>query len=326
MTQKRKINVIVEIGKMMYNNIVKKYTYDKGGKFTMSKSDMVNVKMVITEEKILNNIEKVQKMINPNSKKQIVQLEEDSYFKDLIESIKTYLIEYPEKNNFPKDVYDAAYELVEYATTQFEENTKSIEDLIRQREKNISLAAELKETLQIVDNKEPEWKKKIQELSAEDYSEEIIDTLGQMGRAKSNKTPNYLEALKTVNTKIANLESNLHIEIDMERIEDRSKALSYIGIEIADALKEIPVPQEKVEQIDGENSLEEINENVQYAENDDNEDAQYYEDTRIDVKPSLWQRIKNLKFIRTIRYLMKIKVVLELPALPEGKMEEQHQH
>ena len=326
MTQKRKINVIVEIGKMMYNNIVKKYTYDKGGKFTMSKSDMVNVKMVITEEKILNNIEKVQKMINPNSKKQIVQLEEDSYFKDLIESIKTYLIEYPEKNNFPKDVYDAAYELVEYATTQFEENTKSIEDLIRQREKNISLAAELKETLQIVDNEEPEWKKKIQELSAEDYSEEIIDTLGQMGRAKSNKTPNYLEALKTVNTKIANLESNLHIEIDMERIEDRSKALSYIGIEIADALKEIPVPQEKVEQIDGENSLEEINENVQYAENDDNEDAQYYEDTRIDVKPSLWQRIKNLKFIRTIRYLMKIKVVLELPALPEGKMEEQHQH
>lgn len=326
MTQKRKINVIVEIGKMMYNNIVKKYTYDKGGKFTMSKSDMVNVKMVITEEKILNNIEKVQKMINPNSKKQIVQLEEDSYFKDLIESIKTYLIEYPEKNNFPKDVYDAAYELVEYATIQFEENTKSIEDLIRQREKNISLAAELKETLQIVDNKEPEWKKKIQELSAEDYSEEIIDTLGQMGRAKSNKTPNYLEALKTVNTKIANLESNLHIEIDMERIEDRSKALSYIGIEIADALKEIPVPQEKVEQIDGENSLEEINENVQYAENDDNEDAQYYEDTRIDVKPSLWQRIKNLKFIRTIRYLMKIKVVLELPALPEGKMEEQHQH
>ena len=58
----------------------------------MSKSGIVNVRMVITEEKILLNIEKVQKMINPNSKKQIVQLEEDIYFKDLIESIKTYLI------------------------------------------------------------------------------------------------------------------------------------------------------------------------------------------------------------------------------------------
>ena len=28
----------------------------------------------------------------------------------------------------------------------------------------------------------------------------------------------------------------------MERIEDKSKALSYIGIEIAEALKQIPIP------------------------------------------------------------------------------------
>ena len=55
----------------------------------MSRSGIVNVRMVITEEKILSNIDKVHKLINPNSKKQIVQLEDDSYFKDLIESIKT---------------------------------------------------------------------------------------------------------------------------------------------------------------------------------------------------------------------------------------------
>ena len=29
LTQKRKINNIVENGRMMYNNIIKKYTYDK---------------------------------------------------------------------------------------------------------------------------------------------------------------------------------------------------------------------------------------------------------------------------------------------------------
>lgn len=282
----------------------------------MSKTDMVNVKMVITEEKILGNIEKVSKMINPNTKKQIVQLEENSYFKDLIESIKTYLIEYPEKDNFPKDVYDAAYELVEYATTQFEENTKLIEDLIRQREKNISLSVQLRETLQAVENKETEWKKKVQELSS-DFSEDIIDTLGQMGRAKSNKTEAYLEALKIINTKVANLETNLHIEIDMERIEDRSKALSYIGIEIADALKEIPVPEE-VEEIE---EVENIQNNETEMENDTIINDQYLQDTRIDVKPSLWERIKNMKLIRTIRYVMKIKVVLELPALPEGNFE-----
>ena len=42
----------------------------------MSKSGIVNVRMVITEEKILSNISKVQKMIDPNSKKQIIQLED----------------------------------------------------------------------------------------------------------------------------------------------------------------------------------------------------------------------------------------------------------
>ena len=301
----------------------------------MSKTDMVNVKMVITEEKILANIEKVHKMINANSKKQIVELEEDSYFKDLVESIKTYLIEYPEKNNFPKEVYDAAYNLVEYATSQFEENTKLIEDLIRQREKNIALSGVLKETLQLVEEKDPEWKKKVQDI-ANDFPAEIIDTLGSMGRAKSNKTPNYLDDLKIVNTKIANLESNLHIEIDMERIEDRSKALSYIGIEIADALKEIPAPEDiqvkEIEQeaVSNEKACKVSKEDKKAKEREEILDAiemeneQYMQDTRINVKPSLWERIKNMKIVRKIRYVMKIKVVLELPALPEGKPEGQH--
>lgn len=65
-----------------------KSTQDKGGK-------VYNVQIWHSKRengnhgrKILSNIDKVQKLINPNSKKQIVQLEEDAYFKDLIESIK----------------------------------------------------------------------------------------------------------------------------------------------------------------------------------------------------------------------------------------------
>lgn len=305
---------------MVYNNIINKHTDDKRREiFAMSKSDNINVKMVITEEKILANIEKVQKMINPHSKKQIIKLEENSYFRDLIESIKTYLMEYPEKDNFPKNVYDAAFQLVEFATSQFEENTKLIEDLIRKREYNISLGVQLKETLQAVQNKESGWKKKVDELP-EDFSEEIIDTLGQLGRLKNNKSQNYLDALKTINAKIDNLESNLHLEIDMGRIEDKSKALSYIGIEIAEALREIPISQnEETPEISNNNEQQVIPE-------DSTEDIQYIEDTHIDVKPSLWDRIKNMKLIRGLRYMMKIKIVLELPsALPEGKNEE-HYH
>ena len=195
----------------------------------MSKSGIVNVRMVITEEKILSNIEKVQKMINPNSKKQIVQLEEDAYFKDLIESIKTYLIEYPKKKNFPSSVYKAAYKLVEFATNQFEENTKKIEELIRQREVNITLAGQLKELIEIVDNKEEGWKNKIKEAEGQ-FAEDIIDTLNIVGKCKGKTSQNYLDAMKLLKARVNNLESNLHIEIDMERIEDTSKALSYIRI------------------------------------------------------------------------------------------------
>ena len=286
----------------------------------MSKSGIVNVRMVITEEKILSNIDKVQKLINPNSKKQIVQLEDDAYFKDLIESIKTYLIEYPKKKNFPVSVYKAAYGLVEYATNQFEENTKRIEELIRQREKNISLAASLKDALDAVENKSEDWKETIKQIS-NDFSEDIIETLGLIGRTKSSTSQNYQDAVKLINARIGNLETNLHIEIDMERIEDRSKALSYIGIEVADALKLIPAPEETLEPLVEEKVEEEavIEQAPVQAVEQNNE---YIEQTRVEVKPSLWQRIKNSKIVKAISYIMKIKVTIEVPnALPEGRGE-----
>ena len=297
----------------------------------MSKSGIVNVRMVITEEKILSNIEKVQKMINPNNKKQIVELEDDAYFKDLIESIKTYLIEYPKKKNFPPSVYKAAYGLVEFATNQFEENTKKIEELIRQREENIVLSGQLKELVEIVDNKEDGWKDKVKEAE-QDFSEDIIDTLNILGKCKAKDSQNHNDAMKLLNARINNLESNLHIEIDMERIEDRSKALSYIGIEIADALKTIPAPLEDLSKVaeTQEVTKEEKakNQNVQkvqetkedkQAEEQKKAKEQYIEETTFEKKPSLWQKFKNSKFVRTIKYIAKIRVVIQYPALPEGK-------
>jgi len=272
------------------------------------KPGIVNVKMIITEEKILSNIDKVQKMINPNNKKQIIQLEEDAFFKDLIDSIKTYLIEYPKKKNFPADVYKAAYELVEYTTNQFEENTKQIETLIRQREQNICISNDLKDVLEVVENKEKDWKAQVKEISNR-ISEDAVEALNVIGKSRNKDTENYKAALKLIKAKISNLESNLHIEIDMERIEDRSKALSYIGIEIAEALRGIPAPV--IEQTETKVKTKNVVES--------NEDTQYVEQTRFEVKPSLWERIKNSKLVRTIQYICKIKVVLALPeALPEA--------
>lgn len=335
------------------------------------KQGIVNVRMVITEEKILSNIEKVQKMINPKSKKQIVQLEEDSYFKDLVESIKTYLEEYPKKKNFPRSVYKAAYDLVEFATNQFEENTKKIEELIIQREKNISSAFELKTILSKVLKKEEEYEQEIENASVK-FSDDIGESLKILSQGTDDEEKK--SARKLIDARINNLESNFHIEIDMERIEDKSKALSYIGIEIADALKYIPAPieevssvpvQEKVEKVEvkpqevkapivkaapvqakapaaevkasksGSNiaaatvvkpqAETKVNPILAQAKQQKDDDQilndMYMQETRFDVKPSLWQRFKNSKIIRTIRYVMKIRVVLEFPALPEGRGE-----
>ena len=298
------------------------------------KSGIVNVRMVITEEKILSNIDKVQKMINPNSKKQIVQLEDDTYFKDLIESIKAYLIEYPKKKNFPVSVYKAAYGLVEYATNQFEENTKKVEELIRQREENIALAGKLKDLIDAVEYKEDDWKDKVQEAEGL-FSEEVIETLRLVGKDKSRQSQNYQDALKLLNARVNNLETNLHIEIDMERIEDRSKALSYIGIEVADALKVIPKPveieseptvveevkEEKVEEKQVVSQVVAIEEDKK-QEQEKQQIQEYQESITFDKKPSLWQKFKNSKLVKAVSYIFKIRVRIELPnALPEGKGE-----
>ena len=137
-----------------------------------------------------------------------------------------------------------------------------------------------------------------------------------------------------LNARVNNLESNLHIEIDMERIEDRSKALSYIGIEVADALKTIPTPVEepvKVENVEEQQDVstqkakrvQKVQEvqNVEQIVEEQQSQEQYVQETTFEKKPSLWQRIKNSKVVRAIRYAMKIKVVLQYPALPEGRGE-----
>ena len=290
----------------------------------MSKSGIVNVRMVITEEKILSNIDKIQKLINPKSKKQIVQLEDDTYFKDLIESVKTYLIEYPKKKNFPASVYKAAYGLVEYATNQFEENTKKIEELIRQREQNIATAGQLKEIVEAVENKEKDWKDQLKK--AEDvFSEDIIEPLTIVGKSKDTELDDYKDAMKLLHARINNLEANLHIEIDMERIEDRSKALSYIGIEVADALKSIPTPIEEpvAQNVVEEQPQEQVQ--VQQAvatEEQQAQEQQYVQETTFEAKPSLWQRFKNSKFVRAVKAITRIRIVFDYSdALPEGRGE-----
>ena len=161
-----------------------------------------------------------------------------------------------------------------------------------------------------------------------DLKMDLSHTLNIVGKCKGKKSQNYQDAMKLLNARVTNLESNLHIEIDMERIEDRSKALSYIGIEIADALKSIPAPAEEVEpvveQVQEEQKVEKIakqkvKQKTKQKEQINIEQQQYEQEVTFEAKPSLWQRIKNSKIVRAIRYISKIRIVIQYPALPEGK-------
>ena len=199
--------------------------------------------------------------------------------------------------------------------------------------------------MEATENKEDGWKEKVSEVSSK-LDDEIVDNLKLIGKAKEKDSTEYKDALKKVKARVNNLESNLHIEIDMERLEDSSKALSYIGIEIADALKLIPAPEEQLEAVAAQNAVDEkakstelavekeeikeetLEELVNETLEEENvamamEQQQYEQDTTFEVKPSLWQRFKNSKIVRAATFLFKIKVRIELPsnALPEGRGE-----
>ena len=190
----------------------------------------------------------------------------------------------------------------------------------------------------VVENKEEDWKNVVKEAKTK-FGEDITDTLTVIGRSKVQTSQNYEDAVKLIQARINNLESNLHIEIDMERIEDRSKALSYIGIEVADALKVIPAPVDttETETVVQENTatvtpkvegpvvtfkegtgVENVNTVQEQVEQ---EQATYLEETQVEVKPTLWQKIKNSKFAKAIGYIFRLNTMNETQALPEGRGE-----
>ena len=60
---------------------------------------------------------------------------------------------------------------------------------------------------------------------------DIIDTLKLVANCNDKDSKDYIDAMKLLNARINNLETNLHIEIDMERLEDASKAEDCLLLE-----------------------------------------------------------------------------------------------
>ena len=261
-----------------------------------------------TKEKILNNIERINKRINPNSKKSIVLLEEDPQFKALIDSVKSYVNEYKNEEvqePFPGEVYNAIYNLIEYSTSQFENDTNKIEELNERMEKNLQLARILKNVVDAIINQE-NWRTLIDE-STDKIPQDMAEQLISLGRMQDTECQEYTDLKTQIEAEVSNLESNLHIEIDLERLNDRIKALSYIGVEVSEAFKNIS------NYTKGETNEEMTEESKEVVEADT-----YEQETTFEAKLSLWQRFKQSSFCRAIKYLFSLQVTIQ-PALPSGE-------
>ena len=61
---------------------------------------------------------------------------------------------------------------------------------------------------------------------------------------------------------------------------------------------------------------------VENIENSEQEKQEYIQETTFETKPSLWERIKNSKLVRTIKMITRIRIVIDYTdALPEGNKE-----
>lgn len=208
-------------------------------------------------QKIVQKLEKLEKMINPNSKKSLILWEEDNSFKNLIASIVTYATTC-DTTEFPIELLDRLRALNEDVEKQIAEGTVKVEELTKQAKINTELS-EVLSTVYIsamAGNPVEEYEDKIQNPEILPFREQLVTISTSIP-----ETEEYIKAEKAIKSKITNLENSVHITIDLERTTSKGGALQYIKTEIAPAYERLQAAydeQYKVNeatQIDGEEAI-----------------------------------------------------------------------
>jgi len=247
-------------------------------------------------EKIVPKIDKVFKQIDPNSKKQITELSENEEFRSKIENIKSYLQSYTE-NEIPKEVYDKAISLTDFCDKQYKILSEEKEKLQKQSVVNADMANILNEAYLFAVSREDFsiYEKTLIDHDLADY----IDKLNII-KTEDRKSDEYVKNEKTVKSKISNLQSNLHAEIDLDRIKDKEKAITYVSIELGDVLlKKKPSAgfMVNIEDLDVKihDSL------IEKYVPDNNKYAEYIDDSLIVIKAGILHKIANSKLVASIK-------------------------
>lgn len=186
-------------------------------------------------QKCIQKLDKLEKMINPNSKKSLILWEEDDAFKKLITDIKDYALTC-DTSEFPIELLDKLKTLQSDAARQIIEGTSKIVTLNEQAKTNLELSRTLS-TMYI---------SAMAANSLEEYEEEFsnpeLSSMKEYLETISTAVPEseeYTKAEKTIKSKISNLENSVHITIDLERTTSKASALEYIKSEIMPAIERL---------------------------------------------------------------------------------------
>ena len=186
-------------------------------------------------QKCIQKLDKLEKMINPNSKKSLILWEEDDAFKKLITDIKEYALTC-DTSEFPIELLDKLKALQSDASNQIIEGTTKIVSLNEQAKTNLELSRTLS-TMYIsamAANPLAEYEEELShpELAPmKEYLETICTAVPE--------SEEYAKAEKAIKSKMSNLENSVHITIDLERTTSKASALEYIKSEIVPAIERL---------------------------------------------------------------------------------------
>lgn len=195
-------------------------------------TNTVDVKVVELQKQV-QKLEKLEKMINPNSKKSLILWEEDEAFKSLISSITEYAKTCDLSEAFPVELLDKLNALNEDVAVQLVDGKAKLSNLNVQAAKNLELS-KLLSTIYIsamVANPLDDY---AEALNTEELApmKEHLETIA----VSVPDSEEYVKAEKAIKSRISNLENSVHITIDLERTTSKDAALEYIKVEIAPAL------------------------------------------------------------------------------------------
>ena len=190
-----------------------------------------NVQSVELQRQV-QKLEKLEKMINPNSKKSLILWEEDDAFKNLIQDLKEYALSC-DVTEFPVELLDKLKALQLDAVNQIVLGATKVVELREQAKKNLELSRTLSSMYisAMAANPLDEY---AEALATEELApmKEYLETV----RTGTPSSEEYVKAEKTIKSKISNLENSVHITIDLERTTSKASALEYIKTEITPAI------------------------------------------------------------------------------------------